>query len=198
MRKEMKIEKSENLEVCKKCGGQCCKNYGGAFHPSDLDEEVTEEVIRKYIDRGDVSIDWYEHYGENKDINGYFLRMKHKDGGIIDPSYGGECVHLTSSGCELKFEERACGCRRLTPSPDAKGGCSNSYDKLEAANDWNPYHDIFEKMVSQEEYTIKVSKPSIELKLDTMLDHMIDNLFGGAFGGPLSQWCDIDFREKGV
>lgn len=142
----MNIKNNENFEICKKCGGQCCKNYGGFFHPSDLGEEITEEVIRKWIDRGDVSIDWYDGYGP-KIVNGYFLRMRHKNGDILDPAFKGECVHLTPSGCDLKFDERAYGCKRLVPT-DGKEECSGSYDKYEAATDWEPYHGILEKIAS--------------------------------------------------
>ena len=135
-----KIENNENPTVCAKCGGKCCKHYGGLFHPNDF-EELTEEALIKVIDKGDISIDWLEpdeEFGYDERI--YFLRMRHVDAAIIDPAFMGQCVHLTPTGCDLPFDQRAYGCKSLEVDDDMN--CSKGcYDKYSAAADWLAYQD---------------------------------------------------------
>ena len=135
-----KIENNENPSVCSKCGGKCCKSYGGLFHPEDF-EEISEEALIKIIDQGDVSIDWLEpdeDFGYGQRI--YFLRMRHVDAAVVDPAFVGTCVHLTPTGCDLPFDQRAYGCKTL--EVDDNMNCSKGcYDKYEAAGDWLAYQD---------------------------------------------------------
>ena len=135
-----KIENNENPSVCAKCGGKCCKHYGGFFHPKDF-EEITEEALIKAIDKGDISIDWLEpdeDFGYDQKI--YFLRMRHVDSAVIDPAFMGQCVHLTPTGCDLPFDQRAYGCKSL--EVDDGMNCSKGcYDKYSAAGDWLAYQD---------------------------------------------------------
>ena len=146
----MKIENNENPSVCAKCGGKCCKHYGGIFHPEDF-EEISEEALIKAIDKGDISIDWLEpdeNFGYDQNI--YFLRMRHVDAAIIDPAFMGQCVHLTPTGCDLPFDQRAYGCKSLEVDDDMQ--CSKGcYDKYMAAGDWLAYQDELKALIDHYE-----------------------------------------------
>lgn len=157
---DIAVKNNENTKLCTKCGGSCCKQLGGSISPLEIGD-VTEERIRELLDTGAVSIDWYEgdvfsHRGmsspDGKEYdNMYFLRMRNKDGDIIDPSFGGECMMLTDKGCRLQFNERPYGCRSLYPTINSDGGitCVNAYDKAQSAIDWLPYEDILDSIVNE-------------------------------------------------
>ena len=154
------IQNNENTQLCAECGGKCCKHYGGFYHPSDFDT-VDLEPLSTLIDEGGISIDWYNCADGSR---GYFLRARHVGGGVIDPSFGGQCVHLTETGCDLPFEKRPYGCRRLVPSEGSvcKEG---SYKKLEAWHDWEPYMDILVMLEDKYSDSLTISgNPADEFK----------------------------------
>ncbi len=144
------VENNENPSVCAKCGGKCCKHYGGLFHPKDF-EEISEEALIKIIDKGGISIDWLEpdeDFGYGQRI--YFLRMRHVDAAVIDPAFMGTCVHLTPTGCDLPFDQRAYGCKSL--EVDDEMNCSKGcYDKYMAAADWLAYQDELKALMDHYE-----------------------------------------------
>ena len=144
----MVVKNNENT-ICTKCRGRCCKILPGFFHPEDIGEDINKENLKDFIDRGDVSIDWYEDiYSEHfEDDRGYFLRMRIKASPVVDPAFGGECIHLTETGCTLPFEQRPYGCRALTPRTSPNGHCTGAYMKLECAKDWDKYHSIIAELV---------------------------------------------------
>lgn len=109
------IPNNENKQICSKCGGKCCKSYAGAYHPSDFGENLNIEYIEKLLTkRNDISIDCFENPSDGNKY-GYFLRPRHVGGDIVDMSWGAPCIHLTETGCELPFDERPYGCRKLDP-----------------------------------------------------------------------------------
>ena len=136
--------KYEDKRLCSECGGTCCKSMGCHFSPDDFNE-VTYELLKSKIEDGHVSIDWWE--GDPTDNNvlekAYILRMRNISAPVVDPSYGGVCSVLTSSGCPLPFESRPKGGRTLIPKQD---GCILEYTKKQCAIDWLPYSDILEKL----------------------------------------------------
>jgi len=139
------IENNENKYLCKNCGGKCCKMYGGSFHPSDFGVCIDYTSIKRLLtERDDISIDCLDDPDDGR-INGYFLRMRHRNGSIVDFSWGGACVHLTQNGCDLPFDERPYGCKILVP-----GKChdpnESGYDKYKAYDDWKEYWEILDKL----------------------------------------------------
>ena len=66
----------ENKELCSACGGICCKNMGCHYSPDDF-SDLSFEGLKKEIDKGYISIDWWDHLEvEGKEYaRGYFLRM---------------------------------------------------------------------------------------------------------------------------
>jgi hypothetical protein len=136
------IEIYRPIPYCAECGGKCCKTYSGIFHPTQINS-FSVESLNKLFAAGKHAIDWYNgETEEDEDEPGvYFIRPAHKGVSTLkDPSWGGECIFLTPTGCELAFEARPLGCKALKPSKD---GCCNKtfYGKEAAAIDWLPFQD---------------------------------------------------------
>ena len=138
----IKIPEFQTSSLCEKCKGSCCKHMACHFSPSDF-EELTFEHLSEKIDEGWISIDWWE-----SDEPQYYLRVRHVNAPIVDPSWGGTCVLLTDTGCPLPFEKRPLGARALEPTPN---GCVVHYSKYDCKNDWLKYDDILRKLVTKYE-----------------------------------------------
>lgn len=137
---------NENPKVCSKCGGKCCKSMGCHYSPTDF-TNITFETLKQSIDKGYISIDWWEgDVFDNDRERTYFLRIRNKKANIVDPSWGGECVLLTEQGCSLSFNERPMGGRALTPGT-IYDSCINPYSKEDCCQEWYPYQDILERLV---------------------------------------------------
>lgn len=152
--KPVSLESSKvNTELCKGCGGLCCKAMGCHISPFDL-KEISVLLIISLIDESDcISIDWWSGNpitNEQDGTNTYFLRIKNKNSKVIDPSFGGECSILTDIGCSLSFEYRPKGARELKP---VEGECIIGYSKQQCAIDWYDYQDVLEAVYNH--YLIK-------------------------------------------
>lgn len=159
--------------VCAECGGACCKSYAGAYHPADFRHEITEEFLESLFDPAieipPVSIDWYENFRE-PGRKGFYIRPRHVDGDEVDPSYGASCALLTPTGCSLDWDHRPWQCRALKPEKNRV--CGGSDGKRLAAEAWDQYHDILEKIYNKyNKNTFTGRKPDIM------------NFFGSIFGG---------------
>lgn len=138
------VENNENREICSKCGGKCCKQCGGHYSPDDFDE-ISIEALKKRIDKGDISIDWWDGDVVCGDLyRTLYLRARHVGADKVDPSWGGKCLHLKKDGCDLSFENRPLACRDLIPSEDK---CIGSYSKEDCCKDWYKHQDILEALV---------------------------------------------------
>ncbi len=126
-----------NEKLCAKCGGQCCKVCPGALSPEDLTKPLKAALIALFK-TGKYAIDWYE-----AEEQGYYIRAAVKDNNnLFDPTWGGECVFLTDSGCELSLENRPYQCRMVEPVPDPKNCISHSGSKYNISELWAPYIPI--------------------------------------------------------
>lgn len=135
-------------EICKKCGGACCKRYPGATIPSQWgkdDKEILENLTKAFKSKK-WAIDWCENdprRGKYEEEDFYFVRPADKEYGddfLFCPLWKGECVFLTPKGCSLPEEKRPLECRTLIPRKDFK--CIQYFTKREAAILWIPYRDI--------------------------------------------------------
>lgn len=137
---------NENHASCSQCGGKCCKSAGCHYSPRDF-SEITPAILKKILDMGFVSIDWWEGdvFGNNRSRT-YYLRIRHKGKGIIDPSWGGECMLLTETGCKLSFDERPMGGRVLEPKGSIDK-CTSKYTKEDCCKEWYSYQDLFDEII---------------------------------------------------
>lgn len=137
-------------DLCKPCGGVCCKQMPGAALPEDLGASRIE-IIAEMTNRlasGRWVFDWWEgdpRKGKGKLSQAYYLRpaTTGKEGRLLDPSHGGQCTFFDQEkGCTI-FKTRPSGCRGLEPNDTA---CVERYgSKREAALAWLPFTDEIKK-----------------------------------------------------
>lgn len=136
----------ENLEICAKCGGSCCKGMGCHYSPEDF-SDLSLDGLKKEIDKGHISIDWWEgNPFDNEEWipKAYFLRVRNVDAPVVDASWGGRCSLLTEKGCSLSYGERPKGGRMLIPHESHR--CKVEYTKDECARDWYEYIDVLREL----------------------------------------------------
>lgn len=135
-----------NIELCKKCGGNCCNGMGCHICPSDLKEISVESIISLINETGCISIDWWHGNpitDEATNENTYYLRIKNSKAKVIDPSFRGICSILTDNGCPLSFEYRPKGGRELVPHETK---CYTNYSKQQSAADWYEHQDVLKEV----------------------------------------------------
>lgn len=159
----------ENKEICSKCKGKCCKTMGCHYSPKDF-EEISFEYLMSQIDKGYISIDWWEGnpFEDNRNIHrAFFLRVRNVESPIVDPSWGGRCSLLTETGCSLTYNERPTGGRLLIPG---EKNCVPKYTKEDCVKEWYKYNDILIKLY--ENYC----KPPIPVSLLEDIDRLIKSV----------------------
>lgn len=145
------MEINENTEVCKNCGGRCCKKSGCDYWPSDLPDRTYKGIL-KFLENGKVSIVAMMNF---KRINGklcnfpfLYLRGRNTGRDVVDLlSMKTPCSNLTEHGCSYTYEERPSGGKNLTPSKD--GLCYPKEDNLQKVLEWSPYQKQLEKIVKR-------------------------------------------------
>lgn len=144
------MKNNENKEICKKCGGLCCKKMPGIFSPSQFKKTMFDSLIKGFESKN-LAIDWYEESpfdSENDQIDQVcFIRPRIENhNNLFDPAWGGECSLLTKNGCKLNFKKRPHQCQSLVPfeklcfSENSK--ITNKFDKAYYAKKWFPYQEI--------------------------------------------------------
>ena len=136
----------EDLEICKECGGICCKRMGCHYSPKDF-KDLSFDGLKKEIEKGNISIDWWEGnpFNNDREINrAMFLRIRNVNSPVLDPSWGGECSLLTETGCSLPYDERPYGGRSLIPVKGSK--CTLVYSKLDCVKEWFEHDETLEKL----------------------------------------------------
>ena len=145
------VEINENKEVCKNCGGRCCKKSGCDYWPSDLPDKTYNGIL-EFLENGKVSIVAMMNF---KRINGklcnfpfLYLRERNTGRDVVDLlSMKTPCSNLTEHGCSYTYEERPSGGKNLTPSKD--GLCYPKEDNLQKVLEWSPYQKQLEKIVKR-------------------------------------------------
>lgn len=148
----------ESAEICRVCGGACCKTGGCSLAPEDmlrelaiwrLEREGSEAQgseknagqpgeaelweLEKWLQESNCAIDSFT--GETGPC--YYIRMRHKCFTFIGVDAMGECIALTDQGCSLPYERRPKGGRDLEGRPDRR--CRQHYTREQMEADWKPY-----------------------------------------------------------
>lgn len=145
------MEKNENLEVCKKCGGMCCKKSGCDLWLDDI-EDKSQKGILELLATGMYSIVSFMNF---KVINGkvcnmpfLYLRARNKNRDVVDLlSMKTTCVNLTSDGCSFSYADRPSGGKNLTPKDG--GMCKPKEDPLEKLKLYAPYQNVLSRIVKR-------------------------------------------------
>ena len=142
-----KISGYQPSSFCASCSA-CCENMGCEYSPGDF-KIITFESLRKHIERGFTSIDWWEGDPRKNKCEfdrTYFLRARNKNADIVDSSWGGICSLLSETGCTLSFNDRPKGGRFLKPKKLDNESCYCEYTKLLCCLDWIPYQEILQQL----------------------------------------------------
>ena len=116
-------------DICRKCGGKCCKGMPAPYTPRDIRRRfpaaTLQESVRLALETDTISIDWWEG-----DHSIPFVRpaTKERAGCWYDASWGGECIYLGSNGCTLAWRDRPHYCKTVEPkglSADGRVLCNN-------------------------------------------------------------------------
>lgn len=166
------IERNETPDLCRECGGKCCKRYGCEWSIDDFRREfgeVTKENLISAIKTGIVTIDWWEgdyrrdygiEYSEDDERDEcHFIRSRHTNEpiGTFPTSWGGTCVSLTENGCKFDWEHRPLGGKSLAAQRRKVEGtiryieptiidCDGLNHKIDFVNEWFPYNDLLEQV----------------------------------------------------
>lgn len=142
--------RNEKKNLCKKCGGKCCKKSGCDYFVSDF-LEINEEVLIKKLDEGETSIVGALY--PISDSEGYlsfipflYLRARNIGRDIVDIlSFKRQCMLLTDNGCPYPLEKRPGGGAALIPQRFRK--CYRDEDPLIETSKWEPYQQLLSSLV---------------------------------------------------
>jgi len=173
------MEKNENLDICKKCGGMCCKKSGCDLWLDDIEDKTLKGVLQLLASEK-YSIVALMNF---KMINGkmcnmpfLYLRARNKGRDIIDLlSMKTTCVNLTSDGCAFSYEDRPSGGKNLTPGDN--GNCSPRENPLDKIKLYEPYQNLLGKIVKR--YTGK----SVDKVIREDVVNLIKNIASGNING---------------
>lgn len=141
----------ENKELCKQCGGKCCKKCGCDYLPKDFSDLSTNGLVEKILE-GSISI--VSALNINKLPNGgetitpiLLLRERNINRSSVDLlSLKTTCASLNENGCKYDLEHRPSGGKMLIPMENNK--CYNENPNLKI-QEWLRYQKILERVVKR-------------------------------------------------
>lgn len=165
-----------NKELCKRCGGRCCKSSGCLYAPEDF-EEISFNSLMELYEKNKVM---FMHVGPwvgiwkitwvlaTPKVNGKRVIYDM----IEEPQ--GNCVFLTEKGCALEYHHRPRGGKNLIPlEKDGKICCKALYNLEKAADDWEIYNELIAVVIDHIE-AIEQQNKKVNL-----FNHELCTLCGG-------------------
>lgn len=155
---EYNEKNTTNYNLCKSCGGICCKQCGCHFSPRDF-KEISFEYLKSEILKGYISIDVVN--GDAYFIDGfpYILRVRNVGAPIVEESLvyrkRTQCILLGKDGCMFDYAHRPTGGKLLIPSDKIdynyffssdERHCRSLYDIRECCLEWRPYTKILSEL----------------------------------------------------
>ena len=158
----------KNPELCKTCGGKCCKRCGCFVSPDDFEKwfgaPPTLELVERELRKGYLSIVAVD-YGSDS-IFGMLLRMRRygeqvvimDDSPDIVAGRFGPCVAWRKeSGCMFDWEQRPAGGKLLKPGSTPRE-CVCDYFVESAAGEWLMFPDLLTDLANNYRGS-KISEP---------------------------------------
>lgn len=166
------MEKYIDYDMCKECGGQCCKENGCVYLPQDFDK-LDFNSLRDQIEKGYISISGQPITGFLKDAWTFllYLRARNRDADVVDLiTYGGPCKLLTEVGCSLTEEERPS--LGLLVKPTKIGGPCEKKFEPQIALDWIDHSEVLAELVTYytDKDVIDVVVEQITAQMDTLAE----------------------------
>lgn len=145
----------EPTSECVTCKGDCCKRMPGCVFPEDCGPDI-EATVRGMLDSGKYIIDYWEGSFYPDDPEGfvsYYIRprtvIERDKDWIISGSWGGRCIMLTDTGCELPFDKRPLNCRMLKPRLHRGDLCVvKGTPKQDCIHAWREHNAMLECIIS--------------------------------------------------
>lgn len=146
------MEKFENKDLCKACGGKCCKKSGCDYASTDFNNLGINSLYEILVE-GRISIVAgivFEILPNGKLFATPILslRARNIERPIVDLlSMKKTCSQLTENGCSYSYEERPAGGKNLIPAPNQK--CYPNISQLEILKTWESYQRVLGKLVKR-------------------------------------------------
>ena len=161
------IKRNETPELCKECGGACCKRQPCTCFPHDVfgDKVPTAQRLIDFLASDNYQIDWWEgdpfdpeFYEDGyKYSRIYYIRPRENPNPEIahsnmlyDPMWFGECYLHTSTGCALDWDHRPSGGKSLTCIAPNVASDDTPEAKKAAAKEWRELQWLFEGIENRE------------------------------------------------
>lgn len=157
----------ENKELCKKCGGYCCKKSGCDYLPKDFDNLSTKAILEILKD-GNISVVSALRFTRlnNKLLvdTVLYLRARNTNRDIVDLlSIKTPCSMLREDGCAYDLKNRPSGGVNLIPG-NTKYECFPKEDPKELIKEWDSYQKPLSKVVK----ILTGNTVEEQLKIDAM------------------------------
>ena len=150
--------KHEDRDVCRECGGFCCKKSGCDYSPKDF-KDLSLNGVLNILECGNISIVSVVSFellpnGKKCCTPFLFLRARNVDRDIVDiMSYRKQCSMLTETGCSYDLEHRPSGGSNLLPlgiDPDTGiPMCHPDEDPSTIVRPWESYQKVLTKAVKR-------------------------------------------------
>lgn len=96
----------QNLELCSRCGGSCCRNSGCSYLPIDF-KDISFSSLKKELEKGYISIIAQIVIIDYKVEVNLFMRTRNVGRPVVDLlSTSSPCCLWSQKGCPLSPEER--------------------------------------------------------------------------------------------
>lgn len=154
---KLKVDKIEHAEVCRKCGGWCCRKTPCAYLPSDFGEVPTLEALAEKVEIGRATLLRLEGY-EKRILTSKTLGRPGLDIIEYDEWYENRgrmewlriCAFLTKTGCSLELGERPSGGAMFVPQ--YVHGVRACYMPVGVTALWVPYQPLLKEL---EDYIVQ-------------------------------------------
>ena len=177
----------ENKELCKTCGGYCCKKSGCDYYVEDF-KDLSYKSLLNVLAEGNISIVALLKFSKLKTgklavTPVLYLRARNEGRDIIDlVSIKKQCSLLKEDGCSYDLKNRPSGGVNLIPAGN-KYNCFPEKDPLEAILKWEDYQKVLSRIVKR--YT--------GVSVDEKIRQDVYNLFVEFLNGELDK---VPIEEK--
>ncbi len=143
----------ENKELCKQCGGYCCKKSGCDYFVEDF-ADLSYKGLLNVLAEGNISIVALLKFSKLKTGKLTFtpilyLRARNEGRDVVDlVSIKKSCSLLKEDGCSYDLANRPSGGVNLIPTGD-KYKCYPKEDALSAILKWESYQKVLSRIVKR-------------------------------------------------
>lgn len=146
------INKNENLDMCRLCGGVCCLKSGCDYSANDF-KDCSYNTLTKELAKGNISIVCFIKFKNDGTYEPIlYLRARNTNRDIVDlVSLKTRCSMLSDNGCVYDYKNRPFGGKNLIPRKHIDEMCMYDLEPLKIVMSWKPYQKILKRIVL--EYT---------------------------------------------